>query len=109
MATRRADGEGTLRQRVDKSWGWRTPRGFPVKKCFTAKRQEDVLAKRDAFLKDFGEGVNFDAQKITLTGFFETWLETTVRVNARRPTYEHHARIARNHILPTLRCLKLVD
>jgi integrase len=109
MATRRADGEGTLRQRVDKSWEWRTPRGFPVKKCFTAKRQEDVLAKRDAFLKDFGEGVNFDAQKITLNGFFETWLETTVRVNARRPTYEHHARIARNHILPTLGRLKLVD
>jgi integrase len=94
---------------VDKSWEWRTPRGFPVKKSFTAKRQEDVLAKRDAFLKDFGEGVDFDAQKITLNGFFETWLETTVRVNTRRATYEHHARIARNHILPTLGRLKLVD
>lgn len=109
MTRKRAAGEGTLRQRVDGSWEWRTPRGFPVKKSFTAKRQEDILAKRDAFLKDFGEGVDFDAQKIMLDRFFETWLETTVRVNARRATYEHHARIARNHILPTLGHLKLVD
>ncbi len=109
MAKKRAAGEGALRQRVDKSWEWRTPSGFPVKKSFVAKRQEDVLAKRDAFLKDFGEGVDFEAQKLTLDGFFETWLETTVRVNARRATYEHHARIARNHILPTLGRLKLVD
>jgi integrase len=94
---------------VDKSWEWRTPSGFPVKKSFVAKRQEDVLAKRDAFLKDFGEGVDFDAQKLTLDGFFETWLETTVRVNARPATYEHHARIAHNHVLPTLGRLRLVD
>lgn len=46
MTRKRAAGEGTLRQRVDKSWEWRTPSGFPVKKSFTAKRQEDVLAKR---------------------------------------------------------------
>jgi hypothetical protein len=83
---KRAAGEGTLRQRVDKSWEWRTPRGFPVKKSFVAKRQEDVLAKRDAFLKDFGEGVDFDAEKITLDGFFEAWLATTVLMNARRAT-----------------------
>jgi len=44
-----------------------------------------------------------------LDRFFETWLETTVRVNARRATYEHHARIARNHVLPTLGRLGLVD
>ena len=94
---------------MDKSWEWRTSRGFPVKKSFTAKKQEDVLAKRDAFLKDFGKGINFDAQEITLDGFFETWLETTVRVNTRPATYEHHARIARNHVLPTLGRLKLVD
>ncbi|MGI8910833.1 MAG: hypothetical protein ACR2JR_09825 [Rubrobacteraceae bacterium] len=97
---KRAAGEGTLRQRVDKSWEWRTPSSFPVKKSFVAKRQEDVLAKRDAFLKDFGEGMDFDARTLTLDGFFETWPETTVRVNVRRATYEHHARIARNHVLP---------
>jgi integrase len=80
-----------------------------VKKSFTAKRQEDVLTRRDAFLKDFGEGVDFDAQVLTLDAYFKAWLETTVRVNVRRATYEHHARIARNHILPTLGRLKLVD
>jgi hypothetical protein len=32
-----------------------------------------------------------------------------VRVNVRRATYEHHARIACNHILPTLGSFKLVD
>jgi integrase len=109
MTRKRAAGEGTLRQRVDGSWEWRTPSGFPVKKSFTAKRQEDVLLKRDVFLKDFGEGVNFDAQKITLNDFLETWLETTVRVNTRRATFEHHARIARNHILPTLGHLQLPE
>ena len=80
-----------------------------MKKSFTAKRQEDVLLKRDLFLKDFGKGVNFDAQKLTLSKFFETWLETTVRVNTRRATFEHHARIASNHILPTLGHLQLLE
>jgi nitric oxide synthase oxygenase domain/subunit len=53
---KRATGEGTLRQRVDGSWEWRTPPSFPVRKSLYAKRQEDVLKKRDEFLKDF-EGI----------------------------------------------------
>jgi integrase len=37
------------------------------------------------------------------------WLENTVRVNVRPATYQHHKRIARNHILPTLGRLKMID
>jgi integrase len=55
------------------------------------------------------QSVRGDAQVLTLDAYFKTWLETAVRVNVRRATYEHHARIARNHILPTLGRLKLVD
>lgn len=33
----------------------------------------------------------------------------TVRVNVRRPTHEHHKRISRNHVVPTLGHLKLEE
>lgn len=44
MASRgkRVAGEGTLRQRVDGAWEWRTLRGFPLKKSFTSKSQKTV-------------------------------------------------------------------
>ena len=106
---RRAGGEGTLRQRKDGRWEWRTPSGFPIKKTLYSRRQEEVLRKRDEFLRDFEDGVDFDAQTLTDAEFLEAWLQDTVRVNVRRTTYEHHARIARNHLIPVLGRLKLVD
>ena len=78
MAKKRSAGEGTLRQRVDGSWEWRTPSSFPVKKSFCAKRQEDVLKKRDEFLKNFEHGLDLDAQKITVAEYLDLWLEDAV-------------------------------
>lgn len=106
---RRAGGEGTLRQRKDGRWEWRTPPNFPIKKSLYSRKQEDVLRKRDEFLRDFEDGVDFDAQTLTVAEFLDAWLHGTVRVNVRRTTYEHHARITRNHLIPLLGRLKLVD
>ena len=75
---KRAAGEGPLRQRVDGSWEWRRPLSFPVKKSFCAKRQEDVLKKRDEFLKDFEQGLDLDSKKLTVAEYLDAWLEDAV-------------------------------
>lgn len=53
---RRTGGEGTLRQRKYGRWEWRTPPKFPIKKSLYSRTQEDVLRKRDEFLRDFLSG-----------------------------------------------------
>ena len=75
---KRATGEGTLRQRADGSWEWRTPPSFPVRKSLYAKRQEDVLKKRDEFLMDFKQGLDLDAKKLMVGEYLDLWLEDAV-------------------------------
>jgi hypothetical protein len=64
-----------LRQRPEGRWEWRTPPSFPVKKSLYAWRQEDVLKKRDEFLKDFEQGLDLDAKKLTVAEYLDLWLE----------------------------------
>src|SRR5829696_3346756 len=86
---KRSAGEGTLRQRVDGSWEWRTPSSFPVKKSFCAKRQEDVLKKRDEYLN--------------------LWLEDAVEGSVWYTTYKDHERNVRLHLKPAIGRVLLKD
>lgn len=106
---KRSAGEGTLRQRKDGRWEWRTSPGFLIKKSLYSRTEAEVLRKRDEFLKDFEDGVDFDAQTPTVAELLDAWLRDTIRVNVRKTTHEHHARVARNHLAPVLGGLKLVD
>jgi integrase len=106
---KRAAGEGTLRQRVDGSWEWRTPLSFPVKKSFCAKRQEDVLKKRDEFLKDFEQGLDLDSKKLTVAEYLDAWLEDAVEGSVWYTTYKDHERNVRLHLKPAIGRVLLKD
>jgi integrase len=106
---KRVAGEGTLRQRVDGSWEWRTPLSFPVKKSFSSKRQEDVLKKRDAFLKDFEQGLDLDAKKLTVGAYLDLWLEDAVEGSVWYTTYKDHERNVRLHLKPSIGRIRLKD
>jgi integrase len=106
---KRGAGEGTLRQRVDGSWEWRTPLSFPVKKSFCAKRQEDVLRKRDEFLKDFEQGLDLGAKKLTVSAYLDTWLEAAVEGSVWYTTYRDHERNVRLHLKPVIGRVLLKD
>src|SRR5215203_2645436 len=98
VTKKRASGEGTLRQRKDGSWEWRTPSGLSVKKSFYAKTQKEVLKKRDRFLKDLEKGIDFRAEKLTLGEYLDWWLEEAVVGSVWWTTYKDHERMVRLHI-----------
>ena len=106
---KRAMGEGTLRQRADGSWEWRTPPSFPVRKSLYAKRQEDVLKKRDEFLKDFEQGLDLDAKKLTVGEYLDLWLEDAVEGSVWYTTFKNHECNVRLHLKPTIGCIRLKD
>src|SRR5215204_1854908 len=106
---KRATGEGTLRQRADGNWEWRTPPSFPVRKSLYAKRQEDVLKKRDEFLKDFEQGLNLDAKKLTVGEYLDLWLEDAVEGSVWYTTFRDHDRNVRLHLKPTIGRIRLKD
>jgi integrase len=54
-------------------------------------------------------GVDFNTGTQTLTDYLNSWLEDTVRVSLRRPTYEGYERMPRNHITPSLGDIRLKD
>ena len=106
---KRAAGEGTLRQRPDGRWEWRTPPSFPVKKSLYAWRQEDVLKKRDEFLKDFERGLNLDARKLTVGEYLDLWLEDAVEGSVWYTTYKDHERNVRLHLKSAIGRVLLKD
>jgi len=106
---KRATGEGTLRQRADGNWEWRTPPSFPVRKSLYAKRQEDVLKKRDEFLKDFEQGLDLDAKKLTVGAYLDLWLKDAVEGSVWYTTFRDHERNVRLHLKPTIGRIRLKD
>jgi len=106
---KRAAGEGTLRQRPDGRWEWRTPPSFPVKKSLYAWRQEDVLKKRDEFLKDFEQGLDLDAKKLTVAEYLDLWLEEAVEGSVWYTTFRDHKRNVRLHLKPAIGRIRLKD
>lgn len=108
MPKSRASGEGTLRKHARGGWEWRTPHNFPVRKSIYAKTQKKCLEKRDEFLRRHGAGLVV-TEDSTLTEYMRQWLEDTVRPQVRRNTYDHHRRMAENHIIPEIGYVKLTD
>lgn len=104
---KRPRGDGTVRQRADGLYETRMPgRGG---KSFYGRTPEDALARRREYDEKLRGGIDPEAGKSTLAGYLTLWLENNVRVNVRRSTYEHHERMVRNHIVPTLGKVKLED
>jgi hypothetical protein len=107
---KRAAGEGTIRKHASGSWGARlTVPGRKSPKSFYGKTQAEVLEKREEAKQALLTGIDFDTGTQTLTDYLHSWLEDTVRVSLRRPTYEGYERMVRNHITPTLGDIRLKD
>jgi integrase len=109
---KRPKGEGTVRDRGEHAPpGSRFEARMPGRggKSFYGATREDALARRREYEEKLRGGIDPEAGKSTLQEYLKLWLENNVRVNVRRPTYEHHERMVRNHIIPTLGKLKLQD
>jgi integrase len=107
---KRAPGEGTYRYRPKEDLHeWRSPYGFPVQKTLYAKTKKDLFAKVRQFYRDVDRGVNFDAQKLTVGDYLDTWLEESVEGSVWYTTWRDYERMCRLHIKPTLGRVKLQE
>jgi integrase len=65
--------------------------------------------KREEAKQALLNGIDFGTGTQTLTDYLNSWLENTVRLSLRRPTYEGYERMPRNHITPSLGDIRLKD
>ena len=104
---KRADGEGSIYQRVDALWvgelmvGYR-PDGKPDRRRVSAKTQMECRRKLDALKQQHAHGTLTDrAKQHTLAGYLDRWL-AGVKVRVRPTTHERYAELLRLHVTPTL-------
>jgi integrase len=109
---KRARGEGTVRDRGPEAPpGSRFEARMPGRggKSFYGPTPEIAVDRREKYKERLRGGIPENVTKATLAEYMPFWLENTVRVNVRPATYQHHKRISRNHILPTLGNQKMID
>jgi integrase len=109
---RRANGEGTL-EWIEKEQCYRirlsvrTPEG-EKRKTFKAKRQRDVIKKRDGFLRETDRGRRGLAPaRTTLSEYLSDWLHNSARANVGEHTFERYEQAVQIDLIPLLGDVKL--
>ena len=102
--SKRAAGEGHVRQRPDGLWEARIsiPGGKP--KSFYGKTQAEALRKRNEFKAAYlGGGLDFDADRITFGEYLWRWLNDSYKSSVRERTYDRAESLVRIHLEPNPR------
>lgn len=106
--SRRARGEGTIRQRRAGLWEVRVRLPSGRRKSFYAKSEPEALARLTDARRSMQEGLPLDGpERLTLGQFLADWLEHQARPRLRPSTYESYATIVRLHLVPTLGRIRL--
>ena len=111
-ANKRANGDGSVRQRANGTWEGRVTvgtdpvSGKPVRKSFYGKTKKEISEKLRAATAEIDSGVFFDPKKITVNEWFETWL-TDYMAGVKPLTVQQYRSMAETHILPALGTVKL--
>ena len=113
MATKRANNEGSIRQRKDGTWearvtiGTNPGTGNPIRKSLYGKTQKEVRVKLQEVTKQLSEGGYLEPSKMTVSTWLDTWLADYL--GAVKPgTVTNYSMQVRVHIKPALGAVKLV-
>jgi integrase len=110
VSKKRGNGEGSIHRRKNGGWCAQytvyTANGRKRKTLYGRTRAE-VAAKLTKALSDREGGITFDADSLRLGDYLQRWLEDSKKGSVKRVTYEGYARQVRNHLVPTLGCIKL--
>jgi integrase len=107
-AGKRADGEGTLRQRSDGRWesritiGTNPATGKPIHKYFSGKGQQEVKKKRDEYLTKVATGTYIEPDKKTFGDWLGRYLTAFVKPKVKASTYSNYADLYKKHINPSI-------
>lgn len=111
-AKKRANGDGTIRQRKDGTWearftvGINPGTGKPIRKSIYGKTKPEVAEKLRKATSSVDDGTYFEPEKITVKQWFETWLSDYM-AGVKPLTVQQYRSMTETHIIPALGAVKL--
>lgn len=106
MAKKRANGEGSIRQRKDGRWEGLYSLNYKRKSVY-GKTQEEVRKKLNKVLNDIDNHRYIDNPNITFGAWLDEWLEVYAKPTVKLSTYGSYESNIRIHIKPELGRIKL--
>jgi integrase len=107
MATRRGNGEGTIRQRNDGRWEAQLSLPGGKRKSIYGKSKKEAREALYMAIKQLDQGLDLGAPSQTLGDFLERWLADTVRPRLAPKTHKTYRDLMRVHVIPTLGPMRL--
>lgn len=105
MSQRRASGDGSVYQRKDGRWCASIDLGYVngkrTRKTIYGKTQKEVTDKKRQLQQELAQGRNLTVKK-TVKDFLTTWLEETIKPDARPKTYSSYEYVVRTYLIPHL-------
>ena len=111
-AKKRANGDGTIRQRKNGTWearftvGINPGTGNPIRKSIYGKTKPEVAEKLRKATSSVDDGTYFEPEKITVKQWFETWLSDYM-AGVKPLTVQQYRSMTETHIIPALGAVKL--
>ena len=107
---KRVSGEGTYKKRKDGRWEAQymvyTPSGTKRKSVYGRTKQE-VAEKLRKAIAERDDGLDFDAENLTLAEYLKQWLEGSVQGSVAKSSFERYEQLSRVHIVPAIGTVKL--
>lgn len=112
MASKRANGEGSIFKRADGTWAasvslGRGPDGKLKRKTVYGKTQKEVREKLQALQAEIITGGVVDPARVTVAEYLERWLNDVAQHTVRPTTFESYTRYVQLHATPALGKLQL--
>lgn len=105
VSKKRGNGEGSIYRRKDGRWVCQYEVGGKRRYIYGTTRKE-VAGKLAKAMADKDNGMTFDAGKMTVEGYLDSWLDS-IRDTLRRRTWIRHEEVVRLHLKPSLGNTKL--
>ena len=92
------------------AWGW--PRGGGdldangKRRYVSGRNKPEVKAKLRKLLADKDEGIAYDSENLTVSGYLDRWLDA-VKGSVRHRTWQRHEQVVRLHLKPTIGSVRL--
>jgi integrase len=103
---RRANSEGTIKQRSDGRWEIQLSGEDGARKSIYGRTQREALDRKDAYVKALAGGVPGISDRQSLAAYLEEWL--AAKAGKVRPrVHVRYAELLRVHVVPTLGRLQL--
>ena len=111
---RRGNGEGSVYQDKNRVWHakltvGRYRNGKPRYKEFKGKRKADVIARRDAYQKEYGDLSLESGANIPFADYITRWIENVKRNEQKEATYIRTVSTANTYIIPMIGGYKVAE